>query len=127
MTPSVIDVPPPASPHVARAITTPATSSPARLPRTRAGPNETGWRQFTARAKSLGLEPSRGTPRPHRDLAEPLPNKKKAEPMAVLTAETHEPTPEPPPPHAYSSGVATAKVLFAPPHFRRTLRGVAAV
>jgi hypothetical protein len=57
MVPSVIDVPPSASPHVARAITTArqliagATSA-----NTRRG-YETGWRQFTAHAKSLGLEP----------------------------------------------------------------------
>jgi integrase len=53
----MIDVPPSASPHVARAITTArhliagATSANTRRS------YETGWRQFSAHAKNLGLEP----------------------------------------------------------------------
>ena len=53
----MIDVPASASPHVARAITTArnliagATSANTRRS------YETGWRQFTAHAQSLGLEP----------------------------------------------------------------------
>jgi site-specific recombinase XerC len=35
----------------------PANSSPARPPRTRGAATDTGWRQFTAHAQSLGLEP----------------------------------------------------------------------
>jgi hypothetical protein len=57
MTLSVIDVPPSASPHVARAITTARQLIAGAPSENTRRAYETGWRQFSAHAESLGLEP----------------------------------------------------------------------
>jgi site-specific recombinase XerD len=53
----VIDVPPSASPSVARAITTARKLIAGATSENTRRSYETGWRQFTAHAQSLGLEP----------------------------------------------------------------------
>jgi site-specific recombinase XerD len=53
----VIDVPPSASPQVARAITTARKLIAGATSENTRRSYETGWRQFTAHAQSLGLEP----------------------------------------------------------------------
>ena len=57
MTASVIDVPPSASPTVARAITTARKLIAGATSENTRRSYATGWRQFTAHAQSLGLEP----------------------------------------------------------------------
>jgi integrase len=57
MTSSVIDVPPSASPSVARAITTARKLIAGATSENTRRSYATGWRQFTAHAQSLGLEP----------------------------------------------------------------------
>jgi hypothetical protein len=57
MTPSVIDVPPSASPTVARAITTARKLIAGATSENTRRSYATGWRHFTAHAQSLGLEP----------------------------------------------------------------------
>jgi len=53
----VIDVPPSASPHVARAITTARQLIAGATSENTRRAYETGWRQFTVHANALGLEP----------------------------------------------------------------------
>src|SRR5450631_3828307 len=57
MTSSVIDVPPSASPSVARAITTARKLIAGATSENTRRSYATGWRQFTAHAQSLGREP----------------------------------------------------------------------
>jgi len=57
MAPSVIDVPPSASPHVARAITTARKLIAGATSENTRRAYDTGWRQFTTHAQGLGLEP----------------------------------------------------------------------
>jgi site-specific recombinase XerD len=57
MTPSVIDVPPSASPSVARAITTARKLIAGATSENTRRSYATGWRQFSAHAQSLGREP----------------------------------------------------------------------
>ena len=58
----MIDVPPSASPSVARAITTARKLIAGATSENTRRSYETGWRQFTAHAQSLGLEPLRAHP-----------------------------------------------------------------
>jgi site-specific recombinase XerD len=53
----MIDVPPSASPHVARSITTARKLIAGAKSANTLRAYETGWRQFTAHANALGLEP----------------------------------------------------------------------